>query len=578
MKRFYFEYVKSRMWLFVAAVFLGIIASAVEPGLLFYAGDFIIDLFKNKQQELLKVLPLAIFIFFTIQNIAKAGLAYIAKYVGEKIIYELRENVFNKCIDLSLDYHQKASTGTLISRVTYDIEMVNYFLYSVPGLIKEPFTIIGLLFVSFIRNWKLTLGVLIITPLCIFLMKKVGEAIKKYSHRIQVQFGDVNQVLQESFYGIQMIQGFNLEKEIKERFVKKLAPYFRSKMKSNGVEVISTPLVDFLGISFICLILFFLLNYSQHKIEAESFRDVATIFIALGMLLVPLRRLNGYNISTQKTLSALERIFSLLDSQPTIQNRENPIMLKEFEKELVFENVSFKYHKDWVLKDISFKVKKGESIALVGASGAGKSTIANVIPLFYYVNEGVIYLDGYNIKDYDVVSIRKNIATVSQESILFNDTIYENIRFGKPEATCEDIQKAAQAAYAHEFILTLPNQYQTHIGDRGIKLSGGQKQRIAIARAILKNAPILILDEATSALDSESERIVQKAFDSLMEGRTVIVIAHRLSTIENVDRILVLDQGHLVEEGTREELLRTKGHFHRFYTLQKIQTYTETAL
>ncbi len=572
------KYVKPHIKLVIWSIILGGIVSAAEPGALYAVGEVLTRYFSIENQDPLRLFKLAIifsFVLFSVQAIGRYFYDYILRYISETTSRAVREEAYNHCIDLSLDHHHATSTGVLLSRVTYDIGIMSAAFNSLPALIREPFTAIGFLVVAFIRDWKLTLLVLMIVPVCVLVIRHLGRLIKKYTHRLQDRYGDVNQILQESFYGIHMIQSFNLEDKMKKYFSLANQKFFDARMKSNRLEVLSSPLMTILTISFVCSALYLLVSYTQlfalsfvADTQTHMWIKIASVFIALGLLQAPIKRINSLYIELQKAFSAAERLFQLLDTKPTIQSAPTAVPLEGFKSNIVFRNVSFHYQKDDVLKNINLEVHKGESVALVGQSGAGKTTLAHLIPRFYDVTQGAIEIDGKDIREYAVSSLRESIAMVSQEVFLFNTSIEENILFGKSHATHSELMAAAQAAHAHEFIMELPQGYKTLIGDRGVRLSGGQKQRVSIARALLKNAPILILDEATSALDTESERLVQGALDKLMRGRTSIIIAHRLSTIENADRIIVLKRGQIIEEGSHKNLLQKQGHYFKYYSLQ----------
>ena len=573
-----YKYVKPHIKLVLWSIALGGLVSAAEPGALYAVGEVLNRYFSIENQDPIRLFKLAIifsFVLFVVQAVGRYFYDYILRYISETTSRAVREEAYNHCLDLSLDHHHATSTGVLISRVTYDIGIMSAAFNLLPSLIREPFTAVGFLVVAFIRDWKLTLLVLMIIPVCVVVIRHLGKLIKKYTHRLQDRYGDVNQILQESFYGIYMIQSFNLEERMKKYFTFANQKFFDARMKSNRLEVLSSPLMTILTISFVCGALYLLVSYTQFfslsfvsATQTQMWIKIATVFIALGLLQAPIKRINGLYIELQKAFSAAERVFKLLDTKSTVQNSPHAIRLEGFKKDIIFKDVSFCYQKDEVLKNVNLQIQKGESVAIVGQSGAGKSTLAHLIPRFYDVTQGSIEIDGCDIRKCDVLALRSLIATVSQEVFLFNTTIEENILFGHYEATPQDIVAAAQAAHAHEFIMELPQGYKTLIGDRGVKLSGGQKQRVSIARALLKNAPILVLDEATSSLDTESERQVQKALDRLMQGRTSIIIAHRLSTIENADRIVVLKKGRIIEEGSHKNLLEKEGDYFRYYTLQ----------
>jgi len=446
---------------------------------------------------------------------------------------------------------------------------------AVTGLLKDLFTIIGLVGVVFYRDWKLAIIALVVFPVAIYPIVKFGKKLRSYSVRSQTTMGDISTILMETISGNRIVKAFNMEDYERERFAGENQRLFGIQMKSVRVRAISHPLMETLGGLGIAFIVF----YGGYNV-IKGVATPGTFFsflAALLMLYEPVKRLSGVNNTIQQGLAAASRIFEVLDTVPEIRNKPGAKVLSSVSRGIEYQNVSFKYEEDWVLKNINLRINAGEMVAFVGASGGGKTTLVNLLPRFYDVSSGRVAIDGSDIRDVTVESLRAMVGIVTQQTILFNDSVKNNIAYGKIDQPFEKIVKAAEAAYAHGFIQNLPQGYDTVIGEQGVKLSGGERQRVSIARALLKNAPILILDEATSSLDSESEIEVQKALEFLMQGRTTLVIAHRLSTIRKADRIVAIANGIISEEGTHEQLLDRDGEYRRLYLLQFLDGDSERA-
>ncbi|RLA91812.1 MAG: ABC transporter permease, partial [Deltaproteobacteria bacterium] len=418
----------------------------------------------------------------------------------------------------------------------------------------------------FYQKWDWALITFMIFPISIIPIVKFGKKIRKFSKKSQIKMGSITTLLHETISGNRIVKAFNMEDYESKRFSEENHRLFKIIMKRQTIRALSSPVMETLGgLGAALIILVGGMAVIKGKVTPGTFFSFVT---ALFMMYQPLKSISKMNNIIQEGMAAGKRVFEILDLKPGIHDKEGAIHLSGIKEGIEFKNVSFKYEDEWVLKDISFKVRKGETVALVGMSGGGKTTIANLIPRFYDIQHGTILIDGVDIRDYTIRSLRDNIAIVTQQTILFNDTVRNNIAYGNHEKNDEEVIKAAIAANAHDFILKLPKGYNTIIGEAGIKLSGGERQRISIARALLKDAPILILDEATSSLDTESEKEVQIALNNLMKNRTSIVIAHRLSTIRNADKIIVIENGKIVEKGTHEELLALKGYYKKLYDLQ----------
>ncbi len=526
------------------------------------------SLLLKKDMEMLLLLPIAIILLFLFKGIFEYGQAYLMNYVGLRIVADIREKLYNHLQTLSLSFFTKTPTGILISRITNDVNLIQGSVSNaITGLVKDAFTVIGLIGVVIYRDWKLALMALFIFSLVIIPIKEFGKRLRKFSRKSQQRMGSITTFLHETIAGNRIVKAFNMEDYEKRRFAEENNRFFKIVFKRVKIRALSHPLMELLGGIAVAIIIW-VGGYRviQGELTPGAFFSFMT---ALFMLYAPIRDLNKVNLEVQEGMAAAIRVFELLDTTPEIKEEEGAIPLPPVSKGVDFQDITFKYGEETVLKDISLHVNVGEVIALVGMSGAGKTSLVNLLPRFYDVEKGQILIDGHDIRKVTFKSLRDQIALVTQQTILFNDTIRNNIAYGNIHG-CSDqeIIEAAKAAHAHDFIMKLPEGYDTLIGEQGVKLSGGERQRLSIARALLKNAPILILDEATSSLDSDSETEVQKALDQLMKGRTVFVIAHRLSTIRNAHRIIVLSDGQVVEQGTHTELIALNGEYRRLYDLQ----------
>jgi len=525
------------------------------------------EIFFKKDIKMLWLLPLAIIALYLLKGICYFGQNYLMNYVGHSIIKRLRDSLYSHMQRMPLSFFHRNQTGMLMARITNDVNIVKGMVSNaITGILKDLFTIIGLIGVIFYRDWKLAIIALVVFPLAVIPIVKFGRKLRTLSTLCQEAIANMNSLLHETFTGNRIVKAFCMEDYENRRFFKRTHDLFRFEMKAVAVRAISSPVMELLGGIGITFIIW----YGGYKVitGASTPGTFFSFMAALLMLYEPVKKMSGLNNTIQEGLAAAVRIYDILDTESDIKEKEDAIELRPQRFSITFHDVSFKYEDQVVLKHINLEVKDGEILAIVGMSGGGKTTLVNLIPRFYDVSEGAILIDGVDIRDVTLKSLRRQIGIVTQDPILFNDTIRNNIAYGNQNASNGDIIKAAKAAYAYDFIQRFPAGFDTMVGEMGARLSGGEKQRICIARAILKNAPILILDEATSSLDTESELAVQMALENLMKGRTTFVIAHRLSTIRYADRIVVIEDGRIVEEGTHEDLMSLEGVYYKLYEMQ----------
>ena len=525
------------------------------------------DIFLAKNPASLKWLPIAVVMIFLLKGICNYIQTVLMSFIGLRIVTDLRNKLYEQIQKQSLSFFTQHPTGLLMSRVTNDVASIQDASSEVvTSIVKDSFTIISLVCVIFYTDWKLAFIAMIIFPLTIYPISEFGKKIRKVTTSTQITMATLSSLLQETISGTRIVKAFGMEKYENKRFAGENERFFKLNMKAVSVKALSHPLMEFLGGLGIAAVIFYGgYNVLAGKSTPGTFFSFLT---AVLMLYEPVKRLTNVNNTINQGIAGAERVFSIIDLAPDIEDKPNAAELPPVSRGIDIENVTFCYEKIPVLKNIQLSIKAGEVVAFVGMSGGGKTSLVNLIPRFYDVSEGRILIVGHDVRDVSLQSLRRQIAIVTQQTILFNDTVRNNIAYGSFEKSEDDIISAAKAANAHDFIMKMPKGYDTNIGELGTKISGGEKQRLSIARAILKNAPILILDEATSSLDTEAEMEVQDALDNLMKGRTTLVIAHRLSTIRNADRIVVLVNGEIVEEGDHETLMKRQGEYFRLYNLQ----------
>ena len=501
--------------------------------------------------------------------------SYISSPIRSATVTFLRNDVYEKILALPIGYFTERRKGDLISRMTNDIyEIESSVVSTLEGLIKDPLTIIGYLAYMIYLSPTLSLFLLILLPITGFLIGRISRTLKRQSQSASVKMGESLSVLDETLGGIRIIKGFGAERLLKNKFLRINDDLFHIRNKMNFRRDLASPLTETLGVVILSIILYYggrlVLDHAGAR-GALPPGDLISYIATFGLLINPAKNLSTSIFNMQRGAAAMERVEELLKAPVTIIDRPDAKKLGDFSDKIEFRGVGFSYEEATILENIDLVIEKGKTVALVGSSGAGKSTLADLVPRFHDVSKGELLIDGVNIKQYSLSSVREQMSIVTQEPILFNDTIAANIALGAPDATIEEIMEAARIANAHEFIMRKEEGYQTNIGDRGNKLSGGEKQRLTIARALLKNPPILILDEATSSLDTESERLVQDAINKMMQHRTSIVIAHRLSTIRHADEIIVLQKGLIVERGTHDDLIGQQGFYRKLVEMQEVK-------
>ena len=560
------RYVRPYRGRFIGAFLCSGLVAALSAAYAWLVRPVLDGIFIEKNEGLLLVLPLALLGVAVLKALFSYGQTYLISYVGNHVITDIRQELFDRLMRLPIGFHDSNTSGRLVSRVVSDVSVM---ANAVSSVLKDIFlnglTFLAMLGVIFYQNWHLAGLSLIVIPLAGITM---GKRLRRLATRGQERMGDMASTLQETLAGIRIVKAFGREGAEADRFRVSNQSFLSTTLKSSQVWSIGSSYMEVIGVLGVAVIIWYggYLVIQGNMTPGAFFSFLTAMFMAY----TPIRKLSGSNNSIQQALAAAERVFDILDLATEQERERGRLELPRITRSVEFQDVTFHYegHGIPAVSDIDLSIRAGEMVALVGSSGSGKTTLVNLLPRFYEPTIGRILIDGVDVQSYSSKSLRAQIGIVSQEVVLFDDTVRNNIAFGRPGATDDQIIQAARQAYAHDFIERLPQRYQTLIGERGVKLSGGERQRLAIARAILRDPPLLILDEATSALDTESERVVQQALGNLMKDRTTLVIAHRLSTVQRADRIIVLDRGTIAEVGTHEELLRLGGQYKRLHAMQ----------
>jgi subfamily B ATP-binding cassette protein MsbA len=569
--RLYFrllKYLKPHKWRMAAAIGAMVGVSALTALLAYMVKPVLDDVFFAKRENMLYWLSILVVVIYLVKGFLSYTHNYQMSYIGNATVTRLRDELFASLQRQPLSFFDGEATGVLMSRLTYDVNLLQDAVTRVvTSFFKDSFTVIGLTAVIFYREWRLAIMAMVVFPLAVLIIVHLGKRMRRISHATQVANAHLYTVLQESLIGQRIVKAFVREDYEERRFFGANWDYFRIRMKLNATRELSPPVMEFLGSLGMAGII---LYGGYAVIRGTSTPGTFFSFLAaLLMLYQPIKSLSSVQNVFQEGLAAAVRVFGLMDREPEIQDTGGAVALAPLAREIAYDGISFAYDgRENVLHDINFTVRRGEVVALVGPSGAGKSTLLNLLPRFYDATGGAIAIDGHDIRGVTLASLRGQIGVVTQQTILFNDTVGHNVAYGNLDANEADVINALRDAHAYDFVMALPEGLDTAIGEQGVRLSGGERQRLAIARALLKDPPILILDEATSSLDSESEREVQQALDRLIAGRTTLVIAHRLSTVRNADRIIAMEDGRIVEIGTHTELLAADGLYRRLYELQ----------
>ena len=525
---------------------------------------------ENDASKALFLVISLVILLFLLKNVFNYLAMYFITFLRNGVLKDIRNELYEKTIRLPLAYFSEKRKGDIMARIGTDVlEIQHSFLSILELIVREPLTIIFTIIMMLIISTKLTLFVFIFIPISGFIISRIGKSLKRKSDRVQKEQGHFLSLIEETLGGLRIIKGFNAESKFNQKFQESTSRFYNFSNKLLNRQNLASPTSEFLGITVIAILLW----YGGRMVLIDGSLDGSSFIVYMGLaynILTPAKALSKASYNVKKGNAAAERVLEIIEAENPLTDKENAIEKKSFDTDISFQNISFKYEDEYVLRDFSLKIPKGKTVALVGQSGSGKSTLANLITRFYDINSGEILIDGIDIRDLSKKSLINQLGLVTQDAILFNDSVKNNVLLGMEDATDEQVIEALTIANAYEFVENLPKGINTNIGDSGNKLSGGQKQRLSIARAVLKNPPIMILDEATSALDTESEQLVQKALEHLMENRTSLVIAHRLSTIQKADTIVVIQKGRIVEQGKHDELLAKKGEYYKLVNMQSL--------
>ena len=564
-------FLKPYLWPYFTVAMVCMIGFGATDGVMpFLVQRIIDDVFTRKDETALTYLPGIIVGIFALRGLMNFGQSYLNDYVGLRIINDVRNALNRHFQSLSVSFFYRHPTGTLIARVNSDVHLLRFAITdALASFMKDSVSLIALVIVAFMKDWVLASLAFVVFPASVLPIIRLSRKIKRFTRRGQISTGALTALLQESIQGNRIVKAFGMEKYEDEKFQRENWRLFKQSLRASRIKAIVPPSMELLASFGIGAVVWYggWSVVAGGRTQGEFFAFMTAMFLMYG----PFKGLARTYTAVHQGLAGAERVFEMFDEKPEVSDRADARPARPFSEKIEFQSVSFAYQEAPVLKSIDLTIEAGQMVALVGMSGVGKSTLVDLIPRFYDVRGGRVLIDGVDVRDLTVESLRAQIGIVSQHTFLFNDSIRNNIAYGVPDRSMEDVIAAARAANAHEFIVALPNGYDSVIGEMGMQLSGGQRQRLAIARALLKDAPILILDEATSSLDAESERLVQGALENLISTRTTIVIAHRLSTIRKADRIVVIVDGAIAEEGTHEELLRRSGEYSRLYAIQALE-------
>ncbi|MBN1823969.1 MAG: ABC transporter ATP-binding protein [Endomicrobiales bacterium] len=562
------SYLRPHVPRFIVSMLCMAVFSALTGATMWIIKNIFDRIFVAKDVQMLYLITWLIPVLFIVKGIAGYGQNYLLYFITQNVVLKIRNELYEKLISLSHDFYSKNSTARLMARVTNDVMALQLALFRVPpAIIRDGLTVLVMIVILFYLHWKFAIISLLIFPIAAVPIAQFSRKMRQASREGQKQMGEIYAALQETLHGMTVIKAFMREADEVARFHKENDEFYHTQQRFIRVDARSSPIMEFIGSLAVAFILWY---GGKDVIDGVWTSGSFVAFLTAAFSLYqPLKNFSQTNSYIQLAVAGTERIFEIIDEKPTIVETQNPQEAGDFKDKITFEGVTFHYpEKNDVIKNLNLEIKKGQAVALVGPSGSGKTSLASLLLRFYEAQSGAIRIDGIDVKEMKITSLRSLVGIVPQETLLFNETVKYNVAYGKRDASEEEVSAALKAANANNFISRLPKGMDTYIGERGVRISGGERQRLAIARAILKNPPILVLDEATSSLDAESEKLVQEAIEKLMQNRTVIMIAHRLATVKKADRIIVLDKGVIVEDGTHEQLLEREGIYHRLHSLQ----------